>query len=333
MSQQLTYLYSDGSRYWYDTRPTVNRMAQDRAQNLPAHEVYREVVRRLRAEKFNREDFAAAHIAPQDSADVADEPRARVVVLGPEHLHKRGNGTSSAIEAARTILEGRGNAPRLYRNMLVFIAADANDAEAWDRAIREYLAWKSIQDEAEPLNLDAQQRKQVKGNLDITNNTVQTRMEEAYSWLIVPVQPVPTGPAELQAHRISGQNNFYDRAAYKLHQSEFLISGWSAENLSLTMEELNLWREGTHVSLTQLWEYFAQYCFLPRLKDHDVLMNAIRDGVTRLIGAPFGYATMVGIDGTYSGLVFQQQSSAFYFDDKSVLLRPEVAQEQIVSMQ
>jgi hypothetical protein len=65
--------------------------------------------------------------------------------------------------------------------MLVFIAADANDAEAWDRAIREYLAWKSIQDEAEPLNLDAQQRKQVKGNLDTTNNTVQTRMEEAYS--------------------------------------------------------------------------------------------------------------------------------------------------------
>ena len=29
MSGQLTYLYSDGSRYWYDTRPTVTKLARD----------------------------------------------------------------------------------------------------------------------------------------------------------------------------------------------------------------------------------------------------------------------------------------------------------------
>jgi predicted AAA+ superfamily ATPase len=329
MSQQLTYLYSDGSRYWYDTRPTVNRMAQDRAQNLPAHLVYEEVIRRLRAEKFKREDFAAAHVAPQDSGDVADEWRARVVVLGPEYVHKRGNGTSTAIEEARSILESRGNAPRLYRNTLVFIAADANDAEAWERAIRDYLAWKSIQDEAEPLNLDAQQRKQVQGNLDTSNKTVQARMQETYSWLIVPVQPDPTGPVELQAHRISGQDSFFERAARKLHQSELLISRWSPENLRLTMEEFNLWRDGTHVNLKQLWEYFAQYCYLPRLYDESVLLDAVRDGTTRLIGAPFGYATMVNADGSYSGLLYQQQSTSFYFDDQSVLVRPEVAQEHL----
>jgi hypothetical protein len=194
------------------------------------------------------------------------------------------------------------------------------------------LAWKSIQDDAEPLNLDAQQRKQVEGNLKITNNTVQTRMEETYCWLIVPVQSDPTGPLELQAQRISGQNNFYDRAAYKLHQSGFLIPRWSPENLSLTMDEFNLWREGTHVSLKQLWEYFAQYCFLPRLNIHDVLVNAIHDGATRLLDAPFGYATMIGTDGSYKGLVYQQQAPAPYFDDQSVLVRPEVAQEQLASI-
>lgn len=328
MSQQLTYLYSDGTRYWYDTRPTVNRMAQDRAQNRRRDDVYAEVLKRLRAEKFKRDDFAAAHVAPPDSADIADEWRARVVVLGPEYLHKRGNGTSSAIDAARTILETRGNAPRLYRNALVFIAADANDAEAWDRAIRDYLAWKSIQDDAEPLNLDAQQRKQVQSNLDTTNNTVQLRMQETYSWLIVPTQPEPTGSIEYQTHRIAGQDSFYDRAARKLHQSEFLISRWSPENLLPTMDKYNLWREGTHVGLKQLWEYFAQYCYLPRLYDENVLLGAVRDGATRLIAAPFGYATMVGHEGTYSGLVFQSQGN-IYFDDKSVVVRAEAAAAQV----
>jgi uncharacterized protein len=34
MGGQLTYLYTDGSRYWYDTRPTVNKLARDRAQSF-----------------------------------------------------------------------------------------------------------------------------------------------------------------------------------------------------------------------------------------------------------------------------------------------------------
>jgi predicted AAA+ superfamily ATPase len=220
MSNQLTYLYSDGSRYWYDTRPTVNRMAQDRAQNIHPDSVFQEAVDWLRAEKFNRQDFAAAHVAPQGSGDVADEWRARVVVLTPEYAHKRGNGTSDAFREVQNILENRGNSPRLYRNMLMFIAAEANDAEAWERALREYLAWKSISEEEEQLNLDAQQRKQVRANLKRTEETVAVRLQETYSWLIVPMQPDPTGPVELQAHRISGQDSFYERAARKLRQSE-----------------------------------------------------------------------------------------------------------------
>ena len=51
LSNQLTYLYTDGSRYWYDTRPTVNRIALDRAPRVPVDEVYAETVKRLRAIK------------------------------------------------------------------------------------------------------------------------------------------------------------------------------------------------------------------------------------------------------------------------------------------
>ena len=56
--------------------------------------------------------------------------------------------------------------------MLVFIAPDENDVGAFDKALREYLAWKSIDDEKEQLNLDAQQRKQVDANLKRTDETV-----------------------------------------------------------------------------------------------------------------------------------------------------------------
>lgn len=329
MSNQLTYLYTDGSRYWYDTRPTVNRMAQDRAQNIHADRVYQEAIDRLRAVKFRREDFAAAHIAPQNSGDVADEWRVRVVVLSPEHGHKKNGGMSDAQTEAKNILENRGNAPRLYRNMLVFIAPDMSNAAAWEQSIREYLAWASIDDEAEPLNLDAQQRKQVSSALKRTEETLLARLQETYSWLIVPSQPDPTGSIGYQAHRISGQDSFYDRAARKLRQSEHLIPRWSPDTLRMELDRY-LWRDQAHLGIKQLWEYLARYCYLPRLYNEEVLLEAIRDGVVRE-DAPFGYATRVDANNTYKGLTLGQ-STSIYFDDHAVIIQSSLAAEILATM-
>lgn len=330
MSNQLTYLYTDGSRYWYDTRPTVNRMAQDRAQNISRDLVYQEAIKRLRAVRFRREDFNAAHLAPESSSDVVDEPRARVVVLAPEYGHKRNGSLSDAQEMVKEITESRGTAPRLYRNMLVFIAPDITAAEGWDKALREYLAWKSIEDETEQLNLDAQQSKQVKNNLETANNTVETRLQETYSWLITPMQPEATGAIEYQAQRMSGQDSFYERAARKLRQNDHLIYRWSPDNLRIELERY-LWGDGPHLSIKQLWDYLARYCYLPRLYDEKVLIEAIREGVSRDVDPPFGYATMVN-DGAYNGLAFGR-SATIYMDDQSVLVKPDVAQKQIEQTQ
>jgi hypothetical protein len=326
MSNQLTYLYTDGSRYWYDTRPTVNRLARDRAQNVSPDVVNQDIVARLKKISRTR-DFDGAHVAPLQTSDVIDEPQARVVILHPDHSHKRTNGDSEALRFAQKVLEERGNSPRIYRNMLVFIAADQGDAEALKEAVREYLAWLSIRDDEEQLNLDAQQRKQVQAQLARTLETVEHRLMETYSWLLMPYQPEPIGEIEWQTARISGDESFYLRAARKLHQSEALIPAWSPDNLRMELDRFNLWGEYGYVGLKQLWEYFARYCYLPRLLDDSVLQNAVRDGINRL-DAPFAYATGVAADGRYTGLAFRSASS-IYFDDASVLVHPDGAQHQI----
>jgi hypothetical protein len=127
--------------------------------------------------------------------------------------HKRTTAETDALQEAHRFLEGRGNAQRLYKNMLAFIAPDENDAGALGLAIREFLAWKSIHDERDELNLDAQQRQQVATSLEKADETVDLRLRSAYNWLLVPTQPDPLGPIEFQASRISGDDNFYDRAA------------------------------------------------------------------------------------------------------------------------
>jgi len=327
MSGQLTYLYTDSSRYWYDTRPTVNKLARDRAQSFPEEEVNAEIVNRLRrvpkqpVGRKNR-DFGAFHVAPPETSDVVDEARARVVVLHPESTHKRTTGDTEALKRAQKFLESRGTAQRLYKNMLVFIAPDENDAEALRLAVRDFLAWRSIHDEREELNLDAQQRRQVSTSLQKADETVDLRLRSAYSWLLVPVQPDPLGGIELQASRISGDDNFYDRAARKLRNDGLLIYEWSPDILCMELDRY-LWSDerGWEVGLKQLWEYLAQYCYLPRLFDREVLVKAVKDGVGRL-DAPFAYATGKSEEGHHTGLIFRSLGH-IYFDDTSILVHPD----------
>lgn len=276
---------------------------------------------RLRSVPKNR-DFAAFHVAPPETSDVIDEARARVVVLHRNSTHKRTTGNTEALIDAQRFLENRGNAQRLYKNMLIFIAPDDNDSKALREAVKEYLAWKSIDNDKEELNLDAQQSRQVSGSCKKPNETVDLRLRGTYSWLLVPQQTEPLGPIEFQASRISGDDNFYDRAARKLRNDGLLIYEWSPDILRMELDRY-IWNEerGWEVRIKQLWDYLAQYCYLPRLFDHEVLLKAIRDGVGRL-DAPIAYATGMSDAGYHTGLVIRSLGN-IYFDDTSLLVHPD----------
>src|SRR5690606_9151593 len=132
LAAAATYLYQDGPRAWYATQPTVTKLADDRAEQLKrdpdnvAHELERRIKVDLGIEPravARQGDFSRIHPLPRTGADVPDDLEARLVVLPPEHAYSREAG-NAAETAARAILDSRGNAPRLYRNALVFLAAD-----------------------------------------------------------------------------------------------------------------------------------------------------------------------------------------------------------------
>lgn len=194
--------------------------------------------------------------------------------------------------------------------------------EALKQAVREYLAWASINEEREPLNLDAQQSRQVRNSLEKADETANLRVRGTYSWLLTPVQPEPLGSIEFQANRISGDDNIYDRAARKLRQDGLLINEWSPDILRMELDRY-IWGEekGWSIGLKQMWEYLAQYCYLPRLIDQDVLLTAVRNGVSRL-DAPLAYATGINSEGYHTGLLYQSAGQV-YFDEQSMLIHPD----------
>jgi hypothetical protein len=51
-----------------------------------------------------------------------------------------------------------------------------------------------------------------------------------------------------------------------------------------------LWKDGPdHIPVKQLWSYFSQHVYLPRLKDESVLLEAISDGMSRMLWLDEGF--------------------------------------------
>ncbi|MBN8477381.1 MAG: DUF499 domain-containing protein [Burkholderiales bacterium] len=327
-----TYLYQDGPRYWYSTQPTVTKLAEDRAEQLKrdSDKVVTELDRRLRADLRKTGDFDRVHAMPQSGQDVPDDMDARLVVLGVDHPYSKDTG-SPALKAAKAIFESRGNSPRLFRNALVFLAVDQTRLQELDEATRRFLAWESIVAEREQLNLDAHQLKQAETQKAAADSAVTARVPEAYQWLIAPVQGKPQDEIKWESYRLTGQDALAVRVSKKLRHEELLVTALAGTRLRMDLDRVPLWR-GDHVALKQLAEDFARYVYLPRLKDTEVLIGAVRDGLGLLLWQQDSFAYADGYDqaaGRYVGLRGGQTVAIASGQLSGLLVKPEVAAAQL----
>jgi hypothetical protein len=334
LADQATYLYVDGSRYWYATQPSVNRLAEERAERYHPEDVTEEIRRRLAEEAKHRGDFAKVHAAPAGASEVVDEPEAKLVILSPDSAHSAKAESSAGRKVAADILN-RGSAGRNCGNMLVFLAADKTRFVDLDKAVRSYLAWKSIEKEKEPLNLTPFQANQVDQRLQSSDQAVKGRIPETYVWLLVPGQKRPeAGQAfpgvEWQEFRLQGQEWLAERASKKLNNDGLLVISMAGSILRFEIDQVPLWR-GNHVGVKQLVDDFAKYLYLPRVKNAQVILDAIQDGVSRLTWSQDAFAYADYLDATadrYRGLEAGHRPTV-QMTANSVVVKPEVAAVQI----
>ena len=327
-----TYLYQDGPRYWYDTRPTVTKLAEDRAEQLRREpdRVAQAIRERLRAALREEGGFARVHVAPPSSHEVADERGVGLVVLDVDHPHHR-ETESPAQTAAAAVLEMRGTTPRLYRNTLVFLAPDQSRLQDLDEAVRKQLAWESILAEREPLDLSRHQARQAETQTSAAAEAVTARLPETYQWLLTPVQADPAAPVTWEAARLTGQGALAERAARRLKSDDLLAATFAGTRLRMELDRVPLWR-GDHVSVRQLVDDFATYLYLPRLQDPTVLLGAVSDGVALLTWEQDAFAYADSFDdanGRYRGLRGGQVMSLSDPDSAGALVKPDVARRQL----
>src|SRR5208282_1330969 len=241
---------------------------------------------------------------------------------GPDYLHSAKDTDSPARQYATEILN-RGSAGRNCGNMLVFLAADKTRFADLDKAVRLYMAWKSIESEKVSLDLTPFQANQVDQKKTSSDQAVKARIPETYVWLLVPGQKRPeSGKAfpdvEWQEVRLQGQ--------------EVLITNMAGTRLHLEIDQIPLWRApGNHVGVKQLVDDFAKYLYLPRVKNAQVVLDAIQEGAARLTWRQDTFAYADSYDsaaGRYRGLEAGRRPNV-QLNSESVVVKPAVASGQM----
>jgi len=335
LTDRSSYLYVEGARYWYGTQASVARRARDLVDqylSVRRDEVHAHIVSRLQEATKERGEFVAVHVRDVSPAEVRDDPECRLVVLPPTTPHVNRDNNSQAMVAARGILEQRSSGSRHYRNMLVFLAADQRRLEELERGVAEFLAWSDIYGRWEELGLDAFGRNQAESKKKDATQTVELRVAETYHWALVPTQPDPTGLIEWETTRTDGQGGLALRTSRKLVNTGQLNVAYAPELLRALLSEggplAPMWAAG-HVSVNQLWDAFARYAYLPRLRDMDVLCRTAAQGPGSTTWQMHGFALAEAYDvtaGRYVGLVVD--AMARHVTGTTLVVRTDLAAAQ-----
>lgn len=326
LADRATYFYSGSGKYWYDLQANISRRAKDHADRIHKEEVWLEIRKRLSDQDKRRGDFTEVHVCPEETGDIPDLDRARLVILHPRLTHAKGE--SSASEFAQQAAERRGGASRVNRNMVVFLAADETRMEELDRAIRTYLGWTDVLKNQDELDLTQNQKNQAAEKQRQADETCGARLLGTYQWALIP----DGQPVTIRARKVEGQaTSLAERVSRRLKNDGELAHKQAGATIrhQLNNTAAALWKDG-HVSVGDLWKTYAQYPYMPRLTDQSVLETGLSD--PPMLWQQEGFVLADGFDaeaGRYRGLVLPSDEAPYpHITDATLIVRPEVALAQ-----
>ncbi|MEX1027211.1 MAG: Swt1 family HEPN domain-containing protein [Candidatus Paceibacterota bacterium] len=332
LQNKAKYLHTDGERTYYDPAQNISRDAESRKEDFSNDAVHERITKLIKTTEKDKADFERVHPCPSAPSEVVDESSARLVILQPADTHTSASTDSRAVKQAEAYLNSRGSGPRIYRNMLVFAAPDHTRLTELEDAVRWSMAWDAIYTKREELDLNQSQIRTADAKRKEWEGVIGQRLSETYCWLIVPTQLKSSEPVSYEAFRLRGSDSIAERAAKKLADQGALVTVYGSNLLRMVLDDIPLWR-GNHVLVKQLCEDFAQYLYLPRLKNDRVVIASIEQGISMLTWADDGFAYAQDFDADrnrYIGLTAGRMTRVTA-DHSSLVVKPSIAAAQLAA--
>jgi hypothetical protein len=335
LGENAAYLYSAGENYWFSPIASLNQEADDRAKAFAAAEVEAEIITLIRAEERHKgAGFLRVHGAPDDPLGIEDAYEAALVLLPPSASQRGRDLDTPAMKLAADIVEHKGPGQRLNRNRLAFLAPDQAALDDIQNVVRKKLAWASIvRDARGPLQLPPAQEDEAKKRLAEQETAAVNAARRGWKHLLLPQEVQPTSPDaargfDLETVVLSNRANDPEplpQLAWRKCEADGLI----VSRLGVLDNDLQkVWQaDQPHLAVRQLRDWFAQFPYLSKLRDPQVLSRAISEALAR---ADAKYAIADRFDeakGEYAGLKLGKLVEV-KLNSEMVLVRREVAEAQ-----
>lgn len=170
----LFHLRHESGRYFFTSEPNITRYRQVREENVTPPQIAEEeealLKQRLGGKRLKVFPW------PESDADIPDTPDLKLIVLRQKDdpLMQR-------------FLKQKGATPRVHCNTLIFLVALEGERLPFEALIRKALAWALV-DGDKTLNLNAEDRKEVKDALKKTRADLADSVRRTYRQLFLPAR-------------------------------------------------------------------------------------------------------------------------------------------------
>ena len=319
------YMNRDQDRYWLSLQQTVAQIVQERADSYHEEQVFDELAQVVRQET-DKGLFERVHRFPHGSIDVEDDPGIGLVIFGPDRPFSK-RGRSVAEDAAIEFLSRRGTNARIHKNSLVFLAPEVDRIDILLNAVRQRMAWESILENRDSLNLDQHNIKVAESRVAQQKQTVRDAIREAYRWILVPTQEPGAAEIELESILMNGDGTLAERVTKKADAGEFVVRTFSPSLLRMQIDRLNLWRDKPYVPLDVLVGYFSQYVYMPKVVQPKVVIDAVWHLDDALVVELDGFAYADSYEhGRFTGLTMKAPTAV---RQGGLVVDPVVAAQQV----
>jgi predicted AAA+ superfamily ATPase len=263
LKENLFYLSDDG--LYFTNQPNLNRILLNKIEGIEETNIEVEEKNLLMASI--KKDIFDVYIWPNNSKDVPDTPKLKLIVLKDKDRYKE-------------FLDYCGDRPRVYRNIVIFLCPIESERINFERTLKRKLAWEEIEKDKK-LHLTDEQRKRVKEELKKLD--VKENIRNLYRIILIPskgdIKEFDLGISTYGADINIGKE-VYDRL-----KSE----GEILEKLSyLTLKDKYL-RDNDYVQTKNILDAFYKTPGEVRIINENVLKEAIREGVRQ---GYFGLGTL-----------------------------------------
>jgi hypothetical protein len=281
------FLEWDGRHYRFKTEPSLNKIVADEIGSVGRTKAKEELDQRIRS--VWKKGFLQPVPFPSEAAEVDDDAQEpKVAIIHYDAASVRATDDEPP-ELVRKIFDYAGSQAgyRIYKNNLMFLAADHDQVEHMVDQERRYLAIGRIVGDADRMaEFNDEQRKKLRAMHDAADLEVRIAITRAYRHLFYPSADAPEKHGHLQRETLPAQ----DQGDVKQDQTQVLLRFLKGLEKVLTADDPPLppafvkakaWTAGREsVTTDELRKAFAQRIGLKMLLDLNQLKATIKAGVS-----------------------------------------------------